>query len=299
VYGGQVGIALRISGATAAVVAIAVPAVAQGAIVKRSDSARLDTPREVGTATAQCPGGALAAGGGYKLSSNRAGAPRRIAQVFESRKQGQDAWTVRAMLGGDSPAPARLTAFAYCDTRGRPTTTVTTDGQTTQSNEVKTVVPRCTGSKNAQGGGFSTPPPFYADGSNAALNVISGSTPAGKTGWRIQVTAGFSFSPFISTFTGHAYCANGAPPQKRAGTKSIKPNANNPSEFGKGSAKSKPCPKDVVGGGFSQRPINPSGGLESSFLNVHAAAAAGARWKASATQGGLQRSRLKAIALCS
>ena len=155
------------------------------------------------------------------------------------------------------------------------------------------------GVRHATPGGFSTPPPFYALGSNGALNVVSGSTPAGKTGWRVQVTAGFSFTPFVSNFTGYAYCANGAPPQKRAGSKSVKPNANNPSEFGKGSAKSKPCPKDVVGGGFSQKPINPGGGLESSFLNVHAAAAAGARWKASATQGGLKKSKLKSVALCS
>ena len=139
-----------------------------------------------------------------------------------------------------------------------PTSTVVKDGATATSNEIKAAVARCQGSKNAQAGGFETPQPFFTRGNNAALNVVSGSTPAGKTGWRAQVTAGFSFAPFVSTFTAYAYCANGAPPAKRTGSKSVKPNANNPSEFGKGSAKSKPCPKDVVGGGFSQKPINPA-----------------------------------------
>src|SRR5688572_4773182 len=152
--------AYRLAGAVALCVFLIAAGGAQGAIVKRSASKKLDEPLEVANVTAKCPNGANATGGGYRLSPNSV-ARNRTAQVFESRKDGQDAWRVRGQLSEGSTGSGRLTTFVYCDRRGPSTSEASKPGATSTSNGVKAVTARCPGAKRAQAGGFATPPPFF------------------------------------------------------------------------------------------------------------------------------------------
>jgi hypothetical protein len=171
-----------------------------------------ETAGAIATATATCPktarpdlGPWRAISGGFQMNGV---VPRFTTQgtpplpptgsgvVYESRKVGQRSWRVSAQsLWGRFD----LGVSVYCQNEVPKTTHASTTVATPGSSQIgPATVARCRSGKIVSGG-FSTPPPFTADG---AANTVIGSMPSGKKGWEARV-----LSNQASSLTSYVYCA--------------------------------------------------------------------------------------------
>jgi hypothetical protein len=159
---------------------------------------------EVISATATCPKGKKAFGGGFAAPDDNEG----LIIVHESRRTAVNAWTVTGSFFAFSPPapPHTLTATVYCRRLAKaPSEASTAVPVLAATNNVPfTAIARCQGKKQKLlSGGFMWTPP--ASG-NIHQALVYENQPSGKT-WRASVQN--SGTAPARTLTSYAYCAKG------------------------------------------------------------------------------------------
>lgn len=181
-------------------------------------------PGDISTATATCPPGTKALGGGFIGSFSTAGA---IA-IYASYRSGEQSWSVAGAKAG--PAPASATAFAYC----RRTTKAVVDVTAATSvpagvGMTASTSASCPAGTQLIGGGFIS----TANGLDTSFASTNLSTAPGT--W--SVTA-LQNGGSVQTMTAHAYCVAGI----RAPTILNTTNSPPVTPPGTATATSPPCP---------------------------------------------------------
>jgi hypothetical protein len=237
---------------------------------------------QVSTATATCPAGQVAVGGGFStppLSNDT-----RI-YVIQSFRSTPNSWVAAGFVGDGAAA---VTADAYCRVARRPITEVTATA-TVSGPTAATAAPTCPAGASVIGGGFSV----TRGPSVGAFAVPQSNLSTGPGVW--SVTA-INNIPVAQTLTAYAYCTTKikAPvlvsqqvtatlPELGAVTATT-PACPVPSVKGKGkkassTKKRKKKPRKLLsGGGFSSPP-----GSATSAVPVYAESRiAGGSWRATA-----------------
>jgi hypothetical protein len=228
------------------------------------------------SATASCPKGSRAVGGGFAVP-----APEQTfsAFVFESQKVGQREWRASAQMFQAAPFdPRTISVDVYCR-RGAPkTTTFTSTVPTVESTPIHLNGPAtsasCPSNRRLTGGGFSTPAPLSDSG---VANVVRRSEPTGNS-WTSEVESDNADSSLSS----YAYCAKPkASPQMTAVIATI-PGADPapPSSAATATCTGK---RTTAGGGFGQIYDLMIGG---GTFQVVESRRAGKSWLAVSDQGG-------------
>jgi hypothetical protein len=177
-----------------------------GAVVTRSAvSPPGTTTAQLLTATATCPKGKKAFGGGFAAPPVDSSS---LVFIHESRRTGARTWTASGTFFAISgtPTPLSVTSSVYCRRLAKTPQEVTTSVPVlaATNNTPATAIARCQGDKQKLlSGGFLYSPP--ANG-NVAQALVYENQPAGKS-WRASVQNSGA-SP-ARTLTGYAYCAKG------------------------------------------------------------------------------------------
>ena len=228
------------------------------------------------SATATCPKGSRAVGGGFAVPAPRSG---YSSLVFESQKVGQRGWRASAQMSQAAPFdPITIAVDVYCQ-RGAPktgtvtSTVATPDASPSHMNGPATSAP-CPSKRRLTGGGFSTPPPL---GSFGAANVIRRSEPTGNS-WTSEVESDNA----ASSLTSYAYCARrkASPPMPAVAATT---SGTNPAPASTSVTATCTKKRTMAGGGFQQAYSLLVGG---GTFNVYESRRAGKSWTAVAEQGG-------------
>jgi hypothetical protein len=226
------------------------------------------------TATATCPPGLIAVGGGFQSPPVLdAGAPTDLNLVYESRRAGDSAWQVSAVRedtgspGPDLPVTAivdcRSTKLAGKKPAGKKAVAakkkkkkklriieasapaVAAGADEAQAQATAT----CPGKTQALGGGFSTSPTPVAVEPEAFSYVWSNHRTSPTT-WFAAIS---NVGTVQRTLTSYAYCAAGL---KIAETTASVPLPASGATVTSATATTPPCPKGkaLLGGGFDNTP---------------------------------------------
>jgi hypothetical protein len=257
---------------------------AAGVIQESSATAQASGDGSTATATAICPQGTKAAGGGFDAPSS----VDAVALVYESVKVHQHAWraSVQLLDPGDR-STLTLTTYAYCRPHLPATHTAETTVPTTGSVQMgPTASATCPHNAVALAGGFHMPPPLV---SPTVTALFFDSLRSGDSGWDAQV---FTGPAGPSSLTGEAYCARSVDaPAEADGTSA--PNSLDSTI----STATATCPAGLgpAAGGFSQ----PESGVVSFFF-VDSSRRVGDRWQVSGFHsGGAPAVALNSAAYCS
>jgi hypothetical protein len=260
---------------------LAIPASATAGT--KSSSATAVGDFAIASATAKCPSGQRATGGGF-AAPQFTSIPNIL--VYESRKVGQRSWRASGQIsdGGATGKAFTVTAFVYCRD-GAPSTKSKSASVTSVGVPPAALFAadaRCSSGK-AQAGGFLGPPPNIGGG---FLNhTVTDSYRADKKTWRSRMFGGVAGV----TFTSYVYCADTSPPKARSASTTTAVGNGTPA-----TALSAPCKRGTkpVAGGFSQ----PTAKLGSIFRFFNESFKSGKRWRVSALYSG--SATLNSIAYC-
>jgi hypothetical protein len=209
------------------------------------------------TATATCPTGKQAVGGGFS-------APLTLGSalvVHSSFRSAADGWTVQGELEDGAGA---VTAYAYCrNSSAGPVTEVTQSGTLNTSGETKTLAPACPAGTRLIGGGFQAT--TFPD----AVVFPQVNLATSPTTWTVT---GVENQDGAITLTAHAYClakiaapviltgtgsgSGGTLAPASATTQSSCPVPKKPKKKGKKKKKKKKPAQLLSAGGFSASPVN-------------------------------------------
>ena len=145
------------------------------------------------TATATCPSGKQAVGGGFTSPLTM---PSAVI-VHDSYRSAPGAWTV---AGQQVNGQGAVNAYAYCrNAKGHPVTDVSESTTLTTSGENRTVTPSCPVGTRLIGGGFRSTVATPAD----AVIFPEVNQANSPTAWTVT---GVQNQDGPLTLTGHAYC---------------------------------------------------------------------------------------------
>jgi hypothetical protein len=248
-----------------------------GSVLEGSATAQATGDGSTATATASCPHGTKAAGGGFDAPSSS----DVVGLVYESVKVRQRAWraSVQLLDPGD-PSTLTLTAYVYC--RAHLPVTRSTAETVPTSGEVQigpTASATCPSGEIATAGGFHMPAPLV---SPTVTDLFFDSLRSGDSGWDARVVTGPA-GP--SNVTSEAYCARrGTVPVEANGSSA--PNALDSVT----STATAACPTGTspAAGGFAQ----PDSAIVSFFF-VYSSKRVGDTWQVS----GLHTGNEPAVAL--
>jgi hypothetical protein len=238
------------------------------ASVEGTSTAQATGDGATATATASCPPGTKATGGGFDAPSSN----EVMGLVYESVKVGQRAWRASMQVfDRNAPSTLTLTSYVYCAKRALHTKTVTstaaTDGQVQLG---PTVSASCPDGRPALAGGFRMPPPLVSPLVTDLFfdSARSGGSRLGIWGWDTRVITGPA-GP--STVTGEAYCGtHGEVALEATGSSAL----NNRDSTTSTATADCPAGLSPTAGGFSQ----PDSGAASFFL-VYASRRVGDSWQ--------------------
>jgi len=239
------------------------PSHSPGTAVEGSATAQASGDGATASATATCPSGTKAAGGGFDApSSNDA-----VAIVYESVKVRQRGWraSVQLLDPGD-PTSVTLTTYVYCRAHFPATKsssqTVPTDGQVQLG---PTASASCPSGQVAAAGGFHMPPPLV---SPTVTDLFFDSLRSDVSGWDARVVTGPAGA---SSVTSEAYCTKAIPAPVEAAGASAPVGLD-----GVDGTATASCPAGLTpaAGGFAQ----PDGSLVSFFF-VHSSRRVGDSWQ--------------------
>jgi hypothetical protein len=266
---------------------LALPASAAAGTKTSSDTAAGNFA--IASATAKCPSGQRATGGGFTAPATPTVQPWFV--VYESRKVGQRSWRASGQIidPGATGRAFTVKASVYCSD-GAPSTKA-------KSASVTSVGPfvaflsfaadaRCSSGK-AQAGGFHGPPPH--NGGGDFNHAVTDSYRTDKKTWRSRMT---SSTPGI-TFTSYVYCADEKKPAARLGS------TTSATSFTAHTAISAECKRGTkpVAGGFSQPNASFSPSPIGVFDFFYESVKSGKRWRVSAVHVGATTT-LNSIAYC-
>jgi len=253
------------------------------AVQEGSASSQVSGDGSTTTATATCPGGTKAAGGGFDTPSSA----DVFGLVYESVRVSHHAWRSSVQLfDPGAPSQLTLTTFVYCrkhipETRTS-ASTVPTDGQLAVG---PTASARCPAGMVALAGGFRMPPPLVHPSVTA---LFFDSLRDGVSGWDARVVTGPA-GP--SSFTSEAYCTD----RVTAPAEAYGASPPNESDLTRSTA-SASCPAGLspAAGGFTQPDSDPS-----SFFFVDSSKRVGDSWQISGLHVGSEPpATLDAAAYC-
>jgi hypothetical protein len=212
-----------------------------GPPLEQTASASAIGPETTASATATCPPGTRATGGGFRAPSS----VDAVALVYESVKVRQRAWRASVqLLDIGAPSSLTITTYVYCRAQYPHTTTETSTVPTSGQTEVgPTASASCPRGQLAVGGGFRMPPPLSGP---TVRSLYFDSLRSGTSAWNTKVVTG---PAGVSSVTGEVYCARRiASPAEASGT-----SAPNSRDFTTSTA-SAACaaPSTPLAGGFSQ-----------------------------------------------
>jgi hypothetical protein len=236
----------------------------------------------IASATAKCPSGQRATGGGFSAPPFTAGL---FIQVYESRKVGQRSWRASGQIfdGAASDGSRTITAFVYCSD-GAPSTKAKSASVTSAdaSTAFLAADAKCSSGK-AQAGGFLGPPPVTVGSTNGA---VTDSYRADKKTWRSRM---LSFETGL-TLTSYVYCADVKKPPARLGSTTSDTSTTLHTAL---SAECKRGTKPVAGG-FNQ----PNAAVTGRFAFFYESLKSGKRWRVSARHSFTNSTTLNSIAYC-
>jgi hypothetical protein len=234
----------------------------------------------IASATAKCPSGQRATGGGFAAPPFTAGL---FIQVFESRKVGQRSWRASGQIfdGAANGSPRTITALVYCSD-GAPATKTKSASVVSTGSEFFAANAQCSSGK-AQAGGFLGPPPVTAGSTNGA---VTDSYRADKKTWRSRM---LSFETGL-TLSSYVYCADVKKPPARLGSTTSATSSTLHTAL---SAECKRGTKPVAGG-FNQ----PNAAVTGRFAFFYESLKSGKRWRVSARHSLTDSTTLNSIAYC-
>jgi hypothetical protein len=247
------------------------------AVSVRTATATTGAPEQVASATASCPKGTIALGGGFDAPV--VPGPSSVTDVtllYESRRTGPRAWTVSGVrLDNGTPGPELpLTAYVTCRSprlapkkakagsaaaKGKPkrlqVSEVGVSSAAVDENESAVAAAACTGGRRAIGGGFSSAP-LPANIAGDTFGVFTSSRRTADTTWTASLT---NIGDLPRSITVYAYCAARSASEV-SGTATIPPNAGF-ANLARATALSPSCRKGrrLIGGGFSAPFAPPAG----------------------------------------
>lgn len=238
------------------------------------------------TATATCPAGKQAVGGGFQspLHNNSA------VIVHSSYRSGANAWTVAGQVAEGAGA---VTAEVFCrNASAGPVTDVTASTTLSSSGEIKTLTASCRAGTRLIGGGFQSAVPPAGD----AVVFPQVNQTNSPNAWTVT---GVENQDGLITLTAHAYCMSkiAAPVLLLSQTDpgnggifaaatAVTPSCPIPKKPKKGKKhkKRKKRPRKLLsGGGFSASPINGVTGAPVLIFGVNRTNGIG--WAAGAVNG--------------
>jgi hypothetical protein len=184
----------------------------------------------VSTATATCPSGKQAVGGGFSVPLS----PSKALFVTSSFRSAPNAWTVAAR---ESKGSAAATAFAYCRNANRSITDVTASGNVPSGGaQVGSASASCPAGTQLISGGFEV-----INGASGNYAVPTSSLAINTSpSWLVQAV---NNTTGAHPFTVHAYCMVGIPAPKFVNATSSPTLA----QFASSSLSSPSCPKPKKG----------------------------------------------------
>jgi hypothetical protein len=234
------------------------------------------------TATATCPSGLIAVGGGFTSPPVLdAGTPTDLALVYESRRAGDNAWQVSAVREDEgSPGPdLPLTAIVDCRSTklaskkpaGKKASTakkkkkkklriIEATGSAVAAPEdaaQASATATCPAKTTALGGGFSSSPTPVATSPGSAFPYFWSNHRANPTSWFAALS---NVGTVSRTVTSYAYCAAGLKVAETTAPVSLP--ASETTVNG-ATATTPPCPKGkaLLGGGFDNTPATESSAI--------------------------------------
>jgi hypothetical protein len=257
---------------------------ASSAASTKSKSAAAAGNQAIASATAKCPSGQRATGGGFTVLPTGTTTP--FILIYESRKVGQRSWRASGQIvdPGATSTTFIVTAFAYCRD-GAPSTKSKSASATSSGVAAFLAADAKCSSGKVQAGGFLGPPPNTAAGAN--YQVVD-SYRADKKIWRSR----FASTSVIVTFTSYAYCADEKKPAARSGSTTAASDGTFHTAL---SAECKDGTKPVAGG-FSQP--NAAIGPVGRFNLFNGSFKSGKRWRVAAMHSGPTSTTLNSIAYC-
>jgi hypothetical protein len=252
----------------------------------KSKSATAAGDFAIASATAKCPSGQRATGGGFATS---AATMFPFILVYESRKIGQRSWRASGQVFAPfAIGPARtLKAFAYCDDGAPATKSKSASITSTGANALLAADAKCSSGQQAQAGGFLGPPPNRGGG-GLENHRVADSYRSDKKTWRSRMR---TFVAAVGvTFTSYVYCADKKKPAARIGSTTVA------GDDVLATALSFECKRDTkpAAGGFNQLNAAPA----SNFFHFYESLKSGKGWRASAYHGGTTSTTLNSIAYC-
>jgi hypothetical protein len=254
---------------------------ASAAAATRSTTTTAAGNGAIASATAKCPSGQRATGGGFAAPTPTA-APFIV--VYESRKVGQRSWLASGQIfdPGATNLARTVTAFVYCRD-GAPSTKSRAASVTAFGPPAFfTADARCSSGK-AQAGGFAGPPP----NPSVFNHAVADSFRADKKTWRSRMNSQIPGT----TFTSYVYCADAKKPAARSGSTT----STTSGTFD--TALSGECKRGTkaVAGGFNQSNASP---IAERFQLFYESFKSGKRWRVSAQHTSTVGTTLNSIAYC-
>lgn len=252
---------------------------------------------QLATATASCPKGTIALGGGLSSPALISGSSvNDLHLLYESRRSGPGGWVVSGVrFDMDSAGPAlNLTASVQCRSpklkpkkaagkkavssgskkkqRKLSVSEVAATSPLVPNDTAATAIATCPGKGRAISGGFSSsPPPTVTPG---AFPIFLANRRSAANAWSASMS---NNGPTQRSVTSYAYCASGATTSETIGSATLPASA--PGNIVSASALTPACPKGrpLVAGGFDNGTIGPTTALP--FLTE--SLSAGTSWRAS------------------
>jgi hypothetical protein len=250
----------------------ALPAVASASV--RTETVAVGQVAVV-SATAECPEGQRATGGGWQSTPT---VPEDV-QVYpmESRKVGQSKWTVMGAQNSPNPSvDASMTAIVYCS-KNAPRTTQEKKQITLAGDSVSYANAKCAKGDDVQAGGFSAP-------TNTSFNPFAAVSESYRSKDSVWRASGYG----SGDLTSFAYCAARNAPKANPGTPLVTFAADD-----QVTTNSKPCANDApLAGGFEQ-----SGSLEA-YEGFYESYVVGKRWVVAGSRYYTGEVSLTSIAYC-
>jgi hypothetical protein len=166
-----------------------------------SSSTALGSSGSQGTATATCPGGTQALGGGFSSSpSPSLSDPLAYPFFWGDYRNSPTTWL--AAMSNVGTTPRTVTSYAYCAAGLKIAETsadVTLPGSESSASSATAVTPGCSKGRALLGGGFNNPPISMG----SAIAILTGSSSVNGT-WQVGA---FNFSTHAGTLGSRGYCA--------------------------------------------------------------------------------------------
>jgi hypothetical protein len=259
-------------------------------------SATTSADDQAATATAICPKGKKAVGGGFFAATSSMGATvSDLYVVYESRRAGKRGWIVSGWRDDNGAPGPTLTLSASVNCRkvdGKIREVSGTASLAADPTATATATASCPKGTKAIAGGFAYAPPPSTGGA-LDFPLPYANLRLGRQSWIVSALNGGA--AITTTLTSYVDCQDVSKPRLRSGTATL------PATQGTlGTALSEACPRRLkpAAGGF-QAPAPSAGGGGKPLPIFTESQRSGSQWRTSAVQGAGEPGTITADSYCS